>query len=250
MSEFIATYIEGQARKHLQGAAADALNPQLTYRNDPEVLALQEEAAKSSKHFWWKRQQKPDVILSKRDRQVLRAVKRRAVFLDKGFNCCCFTFGFDFLIGLIPGIGDFIGMLLGLELIKVACKADLPKHILVQMVTNVLVDFVVGLTPVIGDIMDAVLKCNWRNALILEEYLMIRRRDELRMERGMHPEHHKKGTGDNSKASTSALKSSNKVSPSPPAHSPPAHSPPKPSTPDPTTYQSIQRTNPKPSHDH
>ncbi|CAO3580052.1 unnamed protein product [Absidia cylindrospora] len=129
---------------------------------------------------------------SERDRQILRSVKRRATYLDKGCTCCCFTFGFDFIIGLIPVIGDAIGMILGLELIKVASKADLPKHIQFQMLINVMVDFVLGLAPVVGDLLDAVIKCNWRNAMILEDYLMLRRRDEIRAEKGLapHDRHH------------------------------------------------------------
>ncbi|KAI8069648.1 hypothetical protein BC940DRAFT_236474 [Gongronella butleri] len=258
MSAFIANYIEGQARKHVQGGVSDALNPQQKYKTDPEVLALQEEAAQSSKRFWWKRQAKPDIILSKRDRRVLRAVKRRAIFLDKGFNCCCFTFGFDFLIGLIPGIGDFVGMLLGFDLIRVACEAELPKHIQVQMVTNVLIDFVVGLTPIVGDIMDAVIKCNWRNALILEDYLMLRRRDEIRAERGLLPAQGESSSSAQAKikaksktsppapqaatiGKTSAVKS--KTSPSPPPYT--AHSNSNGNTPPPkssSSYQSIPKS--------
>ncbi|SAL96652.1 hypothetical protein [Absidia glauca] len=46
------------------------------------------------------------------------------------------------------------------------------------------------------DILDAVVKSNWRNAIILEDYLMVRRRDEIRAERGVsHIQ--AKGVGDN-----------------------------------------------------
>jgi hypothetical protein len=109
-------------------------------------------------------------------------------------------------------IGDAIGLILGLELIKVASKADLPKHIYLQMLSNVIFDFVVrnrflilrmrlirglfmiqiGLAPVVGDLLDAVIKCNWRNAMLLEDYLMLRRRDEIRAEKGL-VNHHNDG---------------------------------------------------------
>ncbi|CAO3600440.1 unnamed protein product [Absidia cylindrospora] len=56
------------------------------------------------------------------------------------------------------------------------------------MVTNVMVDFLVGLVPIVGDVLDAIVKSNWRNAMILEDYLMLRRRDEIRAERGL-PKH-------------------------------------------------------------
>lgn len=39
------------------------------------------------------------------------------------------------------------------------------------MMINVLIDFVIGLVPFIGDVADAVYKCNTRNAVILEKHL-------------------------------------------------------------------------------
>lgn len=48
---------------------------------------------------------------------------------------------------------------------------DLPGHLHAKMVTNVIVDFVIGLVPFLGDLADAVYKCNTRNAIILEKYL-------------------------------------------------------------------------------
>ncbi|KAI8333878.1 hypothetical protein BC941DRAFT_504397 [Chlamydoabsidia padenii] len=191
MTSLATKYIESKARKYARGRAAELLNPTLKYVNDPEIIALQqEELAKANKgRSWWKgaRQHhlQPDIILNERDRQVLRSVKWRAQYLDKGWECCYFSFGFDFLIGLLPAIGDVIGLLLGLELINVARQADLPNHIQIAMLTNVLIDFLVGLVPIIGDILDSLVKSNWRNAVILEDYLMIRRRDEIRAERGL-----------------------------------------------------------------
>jgi hypothetical protein len=40
-----------------------------------------------------------------------------------------------------------------------------------QMIMNILFDFVIGLVPFVGDIADAAYKCNTRNAIILEKYL-------------------------------------------------------------------------------
>jgi hypothetical protein len=42
----------------------------------------------------------------------------------------------------------------------------------------------IGLVPIAGDVLDFFFKCNLRNAALLEEYLILRRRDELRVERG------------------------------------------------------------------
>lgn len=43
--------------------------------------------------------------------------------------------------GLIPVVGDLIGVLLALHLVKVACRADLPNHIIAKMLANVFIDF-------------------------------------------------------------------------------------------------------------
>lgn len=40
-----------------------------------------------------------------------------------------------------------------------------------MMLVNVIIDFFIGLVPFIGDIADAVYKCNTRNAVLLEKYL-------------------------------------------------------------------------------
>ncbi|KAG0737593.1 hypothetical protein G6F23_010247 [Rhizopus arrhizus] len=159
-----------------------------SYETDPEVLAAVERAEQDRDQHWWKRNKKGtiDVILNQQDRKILTKVKRQAWYLDKGCHCCCFNIGLDGVVGLIPGIGDIIGAALALQLIRVACQADLPHWLIAKMTWNVLVDFMIGLTPIAGDLLDILFKCNWRNALLLEEYLILRRRDELRLEKGQH----------------------------------------------------------------
>ncbi|CAO3600439.1 unnamed protein product [Absidia cylindrospora] len=100
MTSLATKFMERKVKKYASGRAADLLNPTQQYVNDPEIREAQEEAAAiANKRHWWKRQHQPDIILNDRDRQVLRSVKRRAMYLDKGCDCCCFTFGFDFVIG-------------------------------------------------------------------------------------------------------------------------------------------------------
>jgi hypothetical protein len=47
----------------------------------------------------------------------------------------------------------------------------LPARLRMIMMINVLIDFVIGLVPFVGDVADAVYKCNTRNAVILEKHL-------------------------------------------------------------------------------
>lgn len=47
----------------------------------------------------------------------------------------------------------------------------LPSHLWMYMMLNVVVDFLIGLVPFLGDIADALFKCNTRNAILLEKHL-------------------------------------------------------------------------------
>jgi hypothetical protein len=82
-----------------------------------------------------------------------------------------FRIGIDALIGLIPGIGDAVGVLLSSYIVREAARAGLPKSILARMVLNVAIEGVVGMIPFAGDLFDAVWKANQRNAALLNAYL-------------------------------------------------------------------------------
>ncbi|SCV74689.1 BQ2448_7718 [Microbotryum intermedium] len=111
--------------------------------------------------------------LSKKDQRILRSVRRRAHYLDKGFSLCGFRFGWTSIFGLIPFLGDIIGFLLSYSLVLRKCRqADLPASVQSRMVFNQVVGSGVGLIPLVGDIILAVWKSNSRNALLLEDYLI------------------------------------------------------------------------------
>lgn len=79
------------------------------------------------------------------------------------------TFGLDFVLGLVPILGDFITGLFSLWLVKESLKFKLPKRVYIKMLLNVLLDFMVGSIPLIGDGFDLVFKANKRNLnLVLE----------------------------------------------------------------------------------
>jgi hypothetical protein len=61
-------------------------------RNDPEI------ALQHRKH-WWSRKAQAEIILSPHEHKILKKVKKRAHFLDRGIHCCCFAVGFDGLVG-------------------------------------------------------------------------------------------------------------------------------------------------------
>jgi hypothetical protein len=67
-------------------------------RHEQEQLELREQQ-NAAKKRWWNKNQEPDSILSLEERKILKRVKSRAHFLDRGLSCCCFQIGFDGLVG-------------------------------------------------------------------------------------------------------------------------------------------------------
>jgi len=119
--------------------------------------------------------------LSKRDEAILKKVKKRAHYLDKGFTICGFRFGWTFVIGIIPVVGDVADAALNYFLvIRVARKADLPGWLLSKMLFNNAVSAAVGFIPIIGDVVLATWRANSRNAFLLEEFLRVRGEEYLK----------------------------------------------------------------------
>ncbi|KAJ1764891.1 molecular chaperone, partial [Coemansia sp. RSA 1843] len=86
------------------------------------------------------------------------------------------------LIGIIPIIGDFAGVVASLML--VACirgHFDLPASIVTQMFINVAIDFAVGLVPILGDIVDMMFKANMRNYNLAKQYVEEKQREAATM---------------------------------------------------------------------
>ena len=105
---------------------------------------------------------------------VLARVRKTAYRLDMClFNLFGIRFGWEAVIGLIPFLGDAIGILLALNLVRAAQTIDggLPSTLRARMMLNITLDFLVGLVPFVGDLADAAFKCNTRNARLLEIHL-------------------------------------------------------------------------------
>lgn len=82
-----------------------------------------------------------------------------------------FRLGLDPILGLLPGAGDFIGAALSAYIVIEAARFGLPRQVLVQMVTNLVLDSVGGSLPVVGDVFDATWKANSRNLALLESHV-------------------------------------------------------------------------------
>ena len=79
--------------------------------------------------------------------------------------------GLDPIIGLIPGVGDFVGALMSGYIVLEAARADIPTATLVRMLINVGIDTLVGAVPALGDVFDAAWKANTKNVALLERHL-------------------------------------------------------------------------------
>jgi len=102
--------------------------------------------------------------LSQRDAKILKKVKSRAHHLDKGFRICGMRFGWTFVIGLVPVVGDVSDALLNYTLVvKKAKQANIPDWLLRRMLLNNAISAGVGFVPLVGDVILASFKANSRN---------------------------------------------------------------------------------------
>ena len=79
--------------------------------------------------------------------------------------------GIDALIGLIPGVGDMAGGILGGYGLVVGYRLGAPFPVMLRMLLNIAIDVLVGSVPLLGDIFDAVWKSNTKNRRLLERWV-------------------------------------------------------------------------------
>lgn len=107
------------------------------------------------------------------DDRSLDRLRRLGYLLDNSIPIpgTGFRVGLDSIIGLVPGVGDFLGGALSVYIIVEAARLGTPRPLLVRMGYNVALDTVVGAVPVLGDLFDAGFKANLRNLALVEEHV-------------------------------------------------------------------------------
>ena len=75
-----------------------------------------------------------------------------------------FTIGLDALIGLVPFIGDLIGVIASSYILGEAHRLGVGRAILARMALNVALEGVIGIVPFAGDAFDAAWKANEERA--------------------------------------------------------------------------------------
>lgn len=80
-------------------------------------------------------------------------------------------FGVDAILGVVPVVGDWAGVVLSSWVIIEAARLGVPGGLLARMALNVAIEGVVGSVPVAGDIFDVFWRANRRNVRLLGDHL-------------------------------------------------------------------------------
>lgn len=107
------------------------------------------------------------------EREMRERIKFLAWLLDSSIPIpgTRFTVGLDAIVGLLPVIGDLIGVAASSVILMEANRLGAPRSLLARMTFNVAVEGIVGLVPFAGDLFDAGWKANQRNVRLLTEWL-------------------------------------------------------------------------------
>jgi len=110
--------------------------------------------------------------------QILQRIRVLVDFLDNryvipGTNL---RFGWDGLIGLIPGVGDVVTTGIAAYLVVLARQLGVPKRMMLRMAANVCMDMGLGAVPVVGNLFDVAFRANVRNLRLLERHLLSKQR--------------------------------------------------------------------------
>ena len=103
----------------------------------------------------------------------LERLERLTRWLDDGLTVpgTSWRFGWDPVLGLVPGAGDALGLVLSSFIVLEAARLGAPGASLARMVVNMGIDAVAGAVPLIGDLFDAGWKANRRNLRLLQRVL-------------------------------------------------------------------------------
>lgn len=87
--------------------------------------------------------------------------------------------GLDFLIGLIPVVGDTIMLAASMRIVFLARKMKMPEELQVKILRTALFDYLLGFIPVVGDIVDLFYKANQKNVRTMEMWWVAENKDKI-----------------------------------------------------------------------
>ena len=84
-----------------------------------------------------------------------------------------YRIGIEPLIGLLPVVGDAVGVAISAYVLAVAARSGVPRATVARVAFVLWLDAVVGSVPVVGDLFDAYWKANLRATHLLEARLAV-----------------------------------------------------------------------------
>ncbi|MGF1479730.1 MAG: DUF4112 domain-containing protein [Cyanophyceae cyanobacterium] len=105
--------------------------------------------------------------------QQLEQLRSLSYFLDSAIPIpgTDYRVGLDPLLGLFPGVGDYLGTAFSTYIVLQAARLGASKATLSRMALNIMLDTVIGNVPLLGDLFDATWKANRKNIALLETHL-------------------------------------------------------------------------------
>jgi hypothetical protein len=115
----------------------------------------------------------PEIVRSPRDRDLDPELDRLARWMDSVFEIpgLRIRFGWDALLGLLPGLGDTLTTLVSLYILGAARRYGVPRATMVRMAANIALDYLFGSLPLVGDVFDVYWKANQRNVALLRRHV-------------------------------------------------------------------------------
>ena len=101
----------------------------------------------------------------------LQRYERWSKALDSRFSLFGIRFGWDSVLGLIPGVGDAVTVIPAVMMINDGYRAGVRKRALGKMAFNTAVDLAVGSIPLVGDLFDVAFKSHRKNVAVLRNEL-------------------------------------------------------------------------------
>lgn len=82
-----------------------------------------------------------------------------------------YRWGYDGILGLLPGVGDSISFIVSLYWLWIARNLKLPLRIQLVILGRFVLDYLIGLLPFLGDIADIGYRAHVRNYKTVVRYL-------------------------------------------------------------------------------
>jgi hypothetical protein len=105
--------------------------------------------------------------------QRLERLRQWATLLDGAFRVpgTNLRFGWDPILGLVPGVGDVIAPVYAVAIIVTAAQVGVPRVVQLRMLLTAAADLTIGAIPVVGDLFDVLWRANQRNMALLDRHV-------------------------------------------------------------------------------